>query len=242
MRYKNLILIGTSHIARQSIDEVRNEIRSTDPDIVAVELDANRYQSLKSRKKAKTSLKDIFRIGILGFFFALLGKWAQNKMGKLVGVMPGTEMLTAIRAARKSGADIKLIDQNILITLRRLSHSVTWKERFRFVYDLVRSVIFRKSEMKRLGIENLDLTKVPPRKLVRKLTMEMKKNYPNVYNVLVAERNEVMASRLARLMQENREKKILAVVGAGHEEELLDMIKKNLKNEGISYSFTVNSA
>jgi len=34
-----------------------------------------------------------------------------------------------------------------------------------------------------------------------------------------------MASKLARIRAKNQDKKILAIIGAGHEKELLDLIK-----------------
>ena len=239
MEYKNLIIIGTSHIAKQSVQEVKEAIEDNKPAIVAVELDPNRYYSLKSAKKTKIRLKDIFTLGIVGFAFALLGKWAQEKLGKLVGVMPGTEMLTAIRAAQKNNATIRLIDQDIFITLKRLSKEITLKEKLRFFLDILKSIFFRKREMRRLGIENLDLTKVPSKEVVKKLTKEFRKSYPNAYKVLVTERNHVMAKRLARIMEESLGKKIVAVVGAGHEEEIVALVKSYEKKEKITYSFSL---
>ncbi|HLC98792.1 MAG TPA: TraB/GumN family protein [Candidatus Nanoarchaeia archaeon] len=239
MEYKNLIIIGTSHIAKQSVQEVKEAIEDNKPAIVAVELDPNRYYSLKSAKKTKIRLKDIFTLGIVGFAFALLGKWAQEKLGKLVGVMPGTEMLTALRAAQKNNATIRLIDQDIFITLKRLSKEITLKEKLRFFLDILKSIFFRKREMRRLGIENLDLTKVPSKEVVKKLTKEFRKSYPNAYKVLVTERNHVMAKRLARIMEESLGKKIVAVVGAGHEEEIVALVKSYEKKEKITYSFSL---
>ncbi|MBU0535726.1 MAG: TraB/GumN family protein [Nanoarchaeota archaeon] len=241
MKYKNLMLIGTSHISKDSIKEVRDAIENNNPAIVAVELDANRYWSMRKQSKSKTSIRDIFHIGVVGFLFAILGRWAQKKLGKLVGVMPGSEMMTAIKSAQKAKSQIKLIDQDITITLRRLSKSITWREKGRFILDILKSIVFRKSEMKRLGIEDLDLSKVPPKKLIKKLISEFRKSYPNAYRVLVTERNEVMAIRLAKLMDDNSEKLIVAVVGAGHEEEMISLIRKFQSKKKIIYSFTVST-
>jgi len=46
MKYKNLTIIGTSHIARQSLEEVKSAIEKIKPDIIAIELDRKRYYGL----------------------------------------------------------------------------------------------------------------------------------------------------------------------------------------------------
>ncbi len=237
MKFKNLTLIGTSHIAKQSLKEVTDVIEKEKPDIVALELDRKRFYALTHEVKRKLKLADIRRIGIKGFLFNLIGAWIEEKLGRMVGVKPGSEMLTAIKLAKQYKIRIALIDQDIEITLRRISIALTWKERFNFIVDLVRGLIFRKSEMKKLGIKQLDLTKVPPRTLIKKLTKIMKDRYPGLYLVLVEERNKVMAANLKNLMENNPDKKIIAIIGAGHEEELLDLIKA--ASPEITYSFQI---
>jgi len=142
-------------------------------------------------------------------------------------------MITAINLAKKNKIKLALIDQDIEITLRRISKELTWKERLNFIIDIIKGIIFRKSEMKKLGIKNIDLTKVPPKTLIKKLTSRMKKRYPGLYLALVDERNKVMANNLRNIIENQPDKKILAIIGAGHEEDMLDMIKE----PQITYSF-----
>ncbi|MDD5133223.1 MAG: TraB family protein [Candidatus Nanoarchaeia archaeon] len=215
--YKNLTLIGTSHIAIQSIEEVKTIIREKKPEIVALELDKPRFQALLSKKKYKLRLRDIQRFGLKGFLFNFIGAFAEKKMGKLVGVTPGSEMRVAIREAREINAQIALIDQDISITLRRLSQKLTWKEKFRFIKDVIKSLFVREKI-------NFDLKKVPDQKTIDKLTKNVKKQYPNFYLVLVDERNKYMAQNLYNLMQQDNS--IIAIVGAGHEKEIINEIKK----------------
>ena len=59
----------------------------------------------------------------------------------------------------------------------------------------------------------------------------MKKKYPNVYSILVEERNKKIANNIVRLMQKNPEAKILIVIGAGHEEGMLEEIKKRFEGK-----------
>ena len=102
MHYKNLTLIGTSHIAKQSLEEVNNAINKEKPDIIALELDKKRFFALTHNIKRKLKLSDIKRIGLKGYIFNLIGAWIEKKLGKYVGVEPGSEMITAIRLAKKN--------------------------------------------------------------------------------------------------------------------------------------------
>ena len=52
---------------------------------------------------------------------------------------------------------------------------------------------------------------------------QVKERYPNFYRVLVEDRNKYMAKKLFKLMRNYN--KIVAVVGAGHEEEIIEDIK-----------------
>lgn len=242
MQYKNLTVIGTSHIAKQSLKEVESTITKEKPDIIALELDKKRFIALIQKGTKKIRLADIKKIGFKGLLFNLIGAWIEQKLGKLVGVKPGSEMLQAIKLAKKHKKNIALIDQDIEITLKKISSSITWKEKFNFIIDIFKGIFFRKSELKKLGIEKIDLTKVPSKKIVNKIIKEVEKRYPNLYRVLIEERNQIMASKLYELMINNPNKKILAIVGAGHEEEIIKIIKSTKpKEENITYSFNVNN-
>lgn len=236
MEQKNLKLIGTSHIAKQSINEVRAAVDSFKPDIIALELDRARYRAMLSKKRKRLSLYSINKIGLKGFFFAVIGSWVSNKLGKIVKVKPGTEMVTAIRFAKQKGLKIALIDQNIQITLYRFSKSISFKEKINFIVDMFKAIFFRKSVQRELGIKKLDLSKVPSDKLIKLLLKRVQLRYPNMYRVLVEERNRVMANNLIHIAKQNPEKRILAVVGAGH----LEGINELIKEQPVTYSYTVS--
>ncbi len=231
-QFHNLFIIGTSHISKQSIKEIQQGFEQLKPDIIAVELDKHRLYALLSKKQGKPSIYDIKRVGIKGFIFALLGSWASNKLGKIVGVKPGSEMKTAVTLAKQNNKKLALIDQHIEITLRRLSQTLSWKERWNFVVDLFNGFVLRKKD----PLLNFDLNKVPSKKLIKMMVDKVKQRYPNIHKVLIEERNYHMARKLKQIMAQNPDKKVLAVIGAGHEEDILNILKEN---EGITYSFTV---
>ncbi len=221
-----LRIIGTSHIAKQSIEQVERVILELKPKIVAIELDHKRLAGLLSpNKKGSFSWKDARKIGIKGLLFAWIGAWVEHKLGSQVGVLPGDEMRKAIDAAKKVEAKIALIDQDIDITLRRLSQGLTFREKARFLLDIFQGVILRK------GIE-FDLSKVPEEELIIKLLKEVKIKYPTVHRVLVEERNNHMAKVLASMLKKHPDDLVVAVVGAGHQREIAKIVKKYLNSSG----------
>jgi len=204
IKYENLTIIGTSHIAKESLEQVEKYIEKELPDIVALELDRKRLFALISGKKRKIRLRDIRQMGIKIFFLNLIGAYVEEKLGKFVGVKPGSEMKLAYSLAQKHKLKIALIDQNIEITLKRLSKAISWKEKFAFVADLLKGLILRRPEIE------IDLTKVPPDEIIQMMIGKVKSRYPNIYRVLIDERNIYMAKQLS------------------HEKELLILIKKEL--------------
>lgn len=224
----NILLLGTSHIALESVKQIEKTIEKYSPEIVAIELDRIRFYGLMNPQAGKSyvSFSAIRKIGIQGFLFALLGGFVQQHLAKKVGMEPGADMKAAVQIAQKKDLPIALIDQDIRITLSHLSKVITWTERWRFIVDIFKAIFFSKREMKRLGLDELDLQKIPGDELVERLTSELAKRYPNIYQTLVEDRNVVMARTLMRITKSNPNKIILAVVGAGHIKGMAHLIKK----------------
>ena len=218
--YKNIYLLGTSHISIESINQVREFIESNKPEIVAIELDKKRLYSLLHKRKLKFS--DIRSLGVKGFIINLIAAYIEKKLGKLVGTSPGDEMKTAINLVKEHKLSLALIDQDIEITLKKLAKAITWREKLRFVKEVIKGLITRKPQ-----IEPFDLRKVPPKKTIKKMISLIRTTYPGVYKVLIEERNEVMAKNLYNLITKYPDKKIFAIVGAGHEEDILKIIRGN---------------
>ena len=217
LKHQNLIIIGTSHIAESSMREIESAFQKENPGIVAVELDRNRLYALLSNQKPNYSPALISRLGFKGYLFAVIGSFIQQKLGNIVGIKPGSDMLRAVVLARDNNKRIALIDRDVSVTLSRLSKAIKWKDKLNFVIDLFAAPFSKKMR--------INLKEVPQKELVKKLLSIMKKRYPGVYLVLVEERNKIMALKLRTLMENYPEQKIMAVLGAGHEEEILSLIK-----------------
>jgi len=211
-RIENLTLIGTSHIAKESINEVKRVIENESPEVIGIELDFVRYKKITSNQKEKFSIKDINLIN-------LIGAYIEKKLGDKVGVTPGAEMKAAIDLANKNKIKIALIDQDIRVTLKRLKKELRLKEKIRLVWDIIKAGITNSPELK------IDLTRVPNKEVIKKILNIVKGRYPSIYRVLVEERNEVMSKKILHLMQTN--KKVVVIVGAGHMEGITKIIKWN---------------
>lgn len=208
-------IIGTSHIAKHSAKEIEETFFEFQPDIIAVELDMRRLQSLRNPNNQSLPLSLVQQIGLTGYIFASIGKAMQKKLGNIVKVEPGVDMLTAVKLAEQHHKQLKLVDQDVLVTMRHLSKKFTWKEKLRVVRDIF-------SSGKKY---NIRLDRVPDKKVIEQLIGMMKERYPSLYHVLIVERNIVMARNLDMIVRRNPGKKILLVIGAGHDEDLRNRLK-----------------
>lgn len=233
----NLTIIGSSHIAKESVNAVKRAIIEQKPDIVALELDRKRAAALMSKTRKSTNITALFRVGLKGYIFALIGSFISKQLGKIVGVEPGSEMKTAIKLARKNNIMLAFIDQDIEITLKRFSKKLSWKERWNFVVDIFTAIFNKKKALKEL--EGFSLKTVPADELIEKLIKKVKDRYPNIYSVLIDERNKIMAKNLTKILANHPNKKILVVMGAGHVKDVKTLLSRMEAVPRISYSFSV---
>ena len=73
----------------------------------------------------------------------------------------------------------------------------------------------------------IDLTRVPEKKMINKLIKKLKMDYPTLYKIIIEEGNFIIARNLNKLISTN--KSVVAVIGAGHEEDVLKIIKNENK-------------
>src|SRR3989344_1216406 len=222
----NLKIMGASHIAKQSIEEIKKAVEEFQPDIMAVELDLQRAKALLQQQKNNLSISDITKIGVKGYAFVKIGQYIQQKLGKMVGVAPGAEMKTALEIARRKNLQVAFIDQPIAVTLKNFSKELTWREKGRFAAELLKGLLFPKRQMQSYGLEEFDLRKVPEQQVIVKIISQMKKQYPSIYKTIIADRDRYMVKHLVKLLREHPEKKIMAVVGAGHKEGMEKLLLK----------------
>lgn len=213
-------IIGTSHISKDSVKEIKKTIEEFKPDIVCVELDVNRYKSLFQKRRGKLKLSHISKLGLFGFLFYLLGSISQKVLGRKAGSKPGVDMRSAIVEAKRVGAKVALIDQDISITLRNMSKRVPFPEKLKlFAYVLFGGFISKKRI-------KFNLKSVPKDSVVKTLVSEMKHKFPSFYKALVSDRDRYMQKQVKMIADKFPEAKILIIVGAGHKSSLKKFVSK----------------
>ncbi|WGI17506.1 TraB/GumN family protein [Methanonatronarchaeum sp. AMET-Sl] len=202
-------LLKTAHVSEKSVKEVEEAINEIEPDVVAVELDLPRYKSLKG-EETEISVKDILKGNVFIFLFQMLLSYLQNRIGADLGVEPGAEMKKAIELAEEKDIEVALIDRDIRITMKRLWHQMTLREKLKMISSLVLGALgFGKQK-------EIDIDEITEDDTIEMLVSEFEKFSPNAAKVLIDERDAYLASNL--LKEAKKEKKVLGVIGAGHGE------------------------
>jgi pheromone shutdown-related protein TraB len=206
-----IILVGTGHVFQESVDLARETILEVRPDYVALELDPERLIALESEIREKPSIRDLFRMGIRIAILGSILSYFQDKVGEETGVLPGAEMLEAVKTAREVGSQVELIDQSVGITMNRLASGISF-------FDIVKIVFYMLLPSK---VELRDLDE----EVVDDLTEELYNLSPSTYRVLIEERDRVMAQNILGLSGT-----IVVVTGAGHVKGIKNQLMEKYKN------------
>ena len=95
----NIILVGTAHISKDSVKEVKEVIEEYKPDIVAVELCKRRYEAITKKDKwENTPITSLLKSNNAYLMLAqTFLSSIQRRLGKEYGVEPGSEMIAAMK-------------------------------------------------------------------------------------------------------------------------------------------------
>ena len=207
---KEIILVGTAHISKQSADLVRQVIEQERPDCVCVELDEKRYKSLSDRRRWEAlDIKEIIRKKQLGLLIAnLVLASYQKKLGDQIGMMPGSELMEAVKTAEQAGIPVALCDRDVSVTLKRAWRSTPVLKKSWLLATLLAS-LFDKTEITEEKLAELRQTDV-----LTELLEEIGEAMPELKKVLIDERDTYLSEKI----KASEGNKIVAVVGAGHVE------------------------
>lgn len=225
---KKIILVGTAHVSKKSVEQVGKVISREKPDVVCVELCRDRKHALLEQKKwDATDIEKVMREGRIYLFLiqVLLANF-QRRVGEELGVKPGSEMLEALKKAKEEGIRVELVDRDVRVTLKRAFTKTSFREKLN-IGGSVFSGFVSGEEVDEKLVEELK-----GEDMISKLLDELSNEAPSIKEVLVDERNRYIAYRILSLNAE----KVVAVVGAGHlkgiEEVLLKTeIKERMREE-----------
>ncbi len=205
---KKITLVGTAHVSKESVEEVKETINNIKPDCVAVELDEKRADSIQNADRySQLDLVKVFKRkeGFLLLANLILSSF-QKRMGLNAGVKPGDEMLAALDAAKELGVRCELVDRPIQITLKRAWAKNSFWGKIKLLATLISSA-FGNEEVNPQEIENLK-----NRNEMDSMMNELSEYMPVIKEVLIDERDRYLASKIWMAEGTN----IVAVLGAGH--------------------------
>lgn len=205
---REIFLIGTAHISKESVTLVKEVIERERPDCVCVELDEKRYESLAKRKRWEIlDLKQIIRNKQLSTLLVnmVLASY-QKRLGDQMGVKPGTELLEAVQEAEKHHIPVSLCDRDVRVTLRRAWGTTSFWRKNYLLASLLASM-FDDTE-----INEEKLKELKESDMLSELMRELGEAMPELKAVLIDERDTYLSEKV----KEAEGRKIVAVVGAGH--------------------------
>jgi len=205
---REFILVGTAHISQDSVDLVRNIIEAEAPDCVCIELDAQRYKALSEQKSFEAlDLREVIRNQQLAaMLMNLMLSSYQKRLGGKLGVVPGSELLEAAKAADENNIAISLCDRDIRVTLRRAWAALSLWNKAKLV------ATFMVGAFEDPGLTEEELNRIKQKDVVSELMNELGKTMPMLKEALIDERDRYLAQKI----RESEGTKLVAVVGAGH--------------------------
>ncbi len=215
---KEIFLIGTAHVSKDSVSEVARIIEEENPDRVCIELDSGRMQN-KSEKKSWENM-DIKKVFKEGKGFLLLANTAlasfQKRMGAQTGSDPGAEIIGAAKLANEKGIPVSLCDREIQTTFKRAWAKSSLWNKCKLLATLI-SAAFSKEE-----ISEEELEQLKNQETLESMLNEVAKELPSVKEVLIDERDQYLASHIYDAPGEKK----VAVIGAGHTFGILKTLEK----------------
>ncbi|MPW27270.1 TraB family protein [Alkalibaculum sp. M08DMB] len=205
---KEIILIATAHVSKNSAEEVRQVIEREKPDSVCIELDEGRYKSLKEKDKWKnTDIVKIIKEKKVGFMFTniLLSNY-QRKIAEQFNISAGQEMIQGIESSEEIGSNLVLADRDIQITFSRVWRGVSFWGKIKLMGSILFSLIDDED------ISEEDLEKMKQEDMLNSALSELSDSFPGLKTYLVDERDQYLANKI----KNSPGSKIIAVLGAAH--------------------------
>lgn len=223
---KEIILIATAHVSKESAELVKRVILEERPDSVCIELDEDRFQNMQNPEAwEKTDLVKVIKAKRVGFLIAnlVLGSY-QKKMAKKLNVTVGGEMKQGIESAGEVGATLILADRSIQTTFLRIWRKLTFWEKMKLLVSLLLSIDDD------TDITEQDLQNMLQQDMLESIAAEVRSEFPQIGEILIGERDQFLAAKIRNAPG----KKVVAVLGGAHVPGVKEEIFKTRDIESIS--------
>jgi pheromone shutdown-related protein TraB len=230
---REIILLGTAHVSRESADEVHRVIEEERPDRVCIEIDQSRYQSLTHGASWKNL--NITRVLKEGKGFLLLSNLVlasfQKRLGIDLGIRPGEEMLAAIRVSDELGIPYSFCDREIQITLKRAWAKAGFWGKNKMLATMLSSIFTNET------LSEEEIEKLKKKSALQSMMEELAGFLPSVKEVLIDERDTYLATQVYR----SEGSRLVAVVGAGHVPGMIQRLKELHERKAVADPDTLNT-
>ncbi len=189
-----ITLVGVGHVFAIS-DRVSEVIRSRRPEVVCLELDPARYQSLLQKDGSRH----------VPMQYSLLAMF-QKRMADKFGSEVGGEMLAAASAAREVGARVALIDVDSSRMLAMLWKRMPVREKFGLLFGALVGLVSSKETVER----EMEIYQSNDEAYIE----EIGERFPTVKAVLIDDRNRIMAERVQGIAKDHEN--VVVIIGDGH--------------------------
>lgn len=216
---KEIYLIKTAHVSKSSIEDVDTCFNEINPDSICIELDKQRYESMKNKDKWRdTDISKVIKENKVGLLLVnIILSAFQRRMATSLDSQNGGEMLEGIKLANDNNKNLVLADRPVNTTFSRIWNSLGVMEKSKLIVSIISS-IFDKEE-----VTEEDLQALKEADALEAALNEVSKEFPNVKRVLVDERDQFLAQKIKTAPG----KKVIAIIGAAHAKG----IERNLNND-----------
>ncbi len=207
---KEIILIATAHVSKESVALVKEVIEAEEPSSVCIELDDARYETIRNPQAWEdTDIVQVIKTKKVGYLLVnLVLSSYQKKMAKQLDTPVGGEMLQGIASAEALGAEIVLADRDIQTTFLRIWRELSFWEKSKLLVSLF--VSFEDDEEEELS--EADLATMLESDMLESALADLRKEFPVIGQILVHERDVYLATKI----KEAPGQKIVAVLGGAH--------------------------
>lgn len=223
---KEIVIIGTAHVSRESADLVEQTILEEKPDTICVELCQSRLDAIRQHDSwREMDIVKVIREKRTSLLLAqLMMASFQKRVAQKFHIQPGEEMRRAVSLADYMKANLVLADRPIRITLLRVWRMMSFWNKVSLLPEMFMS-LFTTDD-----ITEEDIEKWKEQDILELALKSLGEKMPVLKTTLIDERDQY----LAHMIRNAQGTKIVAVVGAGHVSGILKNINDVIDIDALS--------